>query len=54
MHVVIGAAVVIDPDYDNIYFYGDKPRDQITANDGAYYRFEKDVGVYESVDCNIT
>ena len=45
-------AVVVDLDNDNLFVYDDEPRDPIKYDDGAYYGFEKDVGVDESVDCN--
>ena len=49
MHNVIGAVVVIDPDNDNVFIFDDETRERISVDNGAYYGFEKDVDVDESV-----
>ena len=50
MHAVIGTAVVIYLDDDNVFVYDDDPRDPMKDNDGEYYGFEKDLDVDEAVD----
>ena len=51
MHAAIVTAVVIDTEKDNVFIYNDEPRDSMKDDYGAYYCFEKDVGVYEAVYC---
>ena len=53
MHAVIGTAVVIYLDDDNVFVYDDDPRDPMKSDDGAYYGVEKGVDVDVDVDCTM-
>ena len=45
MHAAIGAAVVIDSENDNVFFYDDGTRYPVKAEHGAYYGFYMDESV---------
>ena len=46
----IGKVVVVDSDNDNVLVYKYELRDPMKYDNGAYYGFDKDVDVDESID----